>query len=144
MEDTQTIYELLGAGDAAAVAIAAPGREPMTFGELRRQVVDTVRALNRLGLGRGDSVAIVLPNGPEMATAFVAVASGCTSAPLNPAYRAEEFEFYLTDLAAKALIVEAGSDSPAVQVARSLDVDVIRLVPDPTGPVGRFTLLGSD
>ena len=54
--------------------------------------------LNALGIGRGDRVAIVLPNGPEMATAFVAVACGATTAPLNPAYRAEEFDFYLTDL----------------------------------------------
>ena len=35
-----------------------------------------------------------------------------TAAPLNPGYRAEEFEFYLTDLGAKALIVEAGQLLP--------------------------------
>ena len=40
----------------------------------------------------------VLPNGPEMASSFIAVASGTSSAPLNPAYRADEFEFYLDDL----------------------------------------------
>ncbi len=142
MDSTETIYELLGAGDAAAVAIAAPDRQPMTFGALRRQVVDTVRALNRLGLGRNDPVAIVLPNGPEMATAFLGVASGCTSAPLNPAYRAEEFEFYLSDLAAKALIVEAGSESPAIEVARALGVEIVTLVPDAAGPAGRFALRG--
>ena len=61
---------------------------------------------------------IVLPNGPEMATAFVGVASGATSAPLNPAYKADEFEFYMSDLNAKALIVEAGSNSPAIAVAQ--------------------------
>jgi hypothetical protein len=60
----------------------------------------------RLGIGRNDRVAIVLPNGPEMATCFMACASGVASAPLNPAYRADEFEFYLSDLNAKALIVE--------------------------------------
>jgi hypothetical protein len=43
-----------------------------------------------------------------MATCFMACASGVTSAPLNPAYRADEFEFYLSDLNAKALIVEHG------------------------------------
>ena len=142
MDTTETIYQLLGAGDAEAVAIAAPERQPMTFGELRRQVVDTVRALNGLGLRRNDAVAIVLPNGPEMATSFLAVASACTSAPLNPAYRAEEIEFYLTDLAAKALIVEAGSESPAIEVARSLGVEVVTLVPNSTGPAGRFALQG--
>jgi acyl-CoA synthetase (AMP-forming)/AMP-acid ligase II len=55
----------------------------------------------RWGIGRGDRVAIALPNCPEMACAFVAVASACTSAPLNMAYRADEFAFYLGDLNAR-------------------------------------------
>ena len=37
--------------------------------------------------------------------AFLSVASAATSAPLNPAYRASEFDFYLSDLDAKALLV---------------------------------------
>jgi acyl-coenzyme A synthetase/AMP-(fatty) acid ligase len=65
-----------------------------------------------MGIGRNDRVAIVLANGPEMATCFMACASGVASAPLNPAYRADEFEFYLSDLNAKALIVERDSTSP--------------------------------
>ena len=81
----------------------------------KRQVIaDTLTTLNALDIGRGDRVAIVLNNGPEMAACYMACASGVTSAPLNPAYRADEFEFYLQDLNAKALIVEAGSASPAV------------------------------
>lgn len=63
-----------------------------------------VAALNTMGIGRNECVAIVLVNGPEMAVAFLAVASGATSAPLNPAYSASEFDFYLSDLRAKALL----------------------------------------
>jgi len=144
MDNTGTLYELLGGGDASAQAIRAPDREPMTFGQLRRQVVDTVRALNALGLKRGDAVAVVLPNGPEMATAFVSVASAATSAPLNPAYRADELEFYLSDLAAKALIVDEGSESPAIDVARAAGIPVITLVADTAAPAGTFTLRGPD
>ena len=66
-----------------------------------------------MGIGRNDRVAIVLPNGPDMATAFVAIACGATTAPLNPAYRAEEFDFYLSDLNAKALVILDGMESPA-------------------------------
>ena len=51
-----------------------------------------------LELAGSDRVAIVLPNGPEMATAFLSVASAATSAPLNPAYRQEDFEFYMEDI----------------------------------------------
>ena len=101
----ETVRDLLQPHAADAAAILAPERPTLTFGGLRELADATVAKLNALGIGRGDRVAIVLPNGPEMATAFVAVACGATTAPLNPAYRAEEFEFYLSDLGAKALIV---------------------------------------
>jgi acyl-CoA synthetase (AMP-forming)/AMP-acid ligase II len=63
-----------------------------------------------------------------------------TSAPLNPAYRADEFEFYLSDLNAKALIVEAGSTSPAIGVAEKLGVALIDLIVPEGAPAGSFVL----
>src|SRR5689334_10137092 len=96
-----TIPELLQRGADNAPAIGAPGRPWLTHGALRNLADRTVAALNAIGIGRNDRVAIVLPNGPEMAAAFVAVASGATTAPLNPSYKAEEFDFYLSDLNAK-------------------------------------------
>ena len=51
---------------------------------------------------------MVLPNGPEAASAFISVACAATCAPLNPGYRQEELEFYLEDLNAKALIAYGG------------------------------------
>jgi acyl-CoA synthetase (AMP-forming)/AMP-acid ligase II len=103
-------------------------------------VARTVARLNGFGVGRGDRVAIVLPNGPDMATAFIAVASGATAAPLNPSYKADEFAFYMSDVRAKALIVEEGSQSPAVAVARGLGMTVISLRPEPAQGAGAFTL----
>jgi len=123
-----------------AVAIAAPGREPLTYGHLLGHVDNVVRTLNAMGVGRNDRVAIVLPNGPDMAVAFVAVAAGATSAPLNPAYRASGFDFYLSDLGAKALIVLAGMDSPAIGVAQELGIPVIEL--SPMLGAGLFELTG--
>ena len=72
----------------------------------------------------------MLPNGPEMAAAFLSVASCAASAPLNPSYKKEEFEFYLSDLGAKLLIVEAGSTSPAIEVAKRLGVKIVGLTPE--------------
>ncbi|MBB2484596.1 AMP-binding protein [Mitsuaria sp. WAJ17] len=112
---------------AEAVALRAPGRHALSHGELRALIERSVQQLNAWGMGRNDRVAIVLPNGPEMAACFLACACGVASAPLNPAYRAEEFDFYLRDLQARALIVEEGSDSPAVAVAQALGVPLIRL-----------------
>ena len=102
----------------------------------------TVERLNALGIGRGDRVAIVLPNGPEMAAAFVSVAAAATTAPLNPAYRAEELEFYLGDIGARALLVAADDDGPAVAVAGKLGIQVLRLIPDRARPAGSFTIEG--
>jgi oxalate---CoA ligase len=128
--------------DAAddAPALSAPGRTALTHAELRRLIGTTLDTLNALGIGRNDRVAIVLPNGPEMASCFLACACGVASAPLNPGYRADEFEFYLSDLNAKALIVEQGSTSPALAVAEKLGVRVIDLVAHADRGAGSFTL----
>ena len=95
-----------------------------------------------MGIGRNDRVAIVLPDGPEMAVTFVAVAAGATSAPLNPAYRANEFDFYLSDLNAKALVVQAGIESPARAVAQARGIPLIELSPVKDAEAGIFTLAG--
>jgi len=144
MSDAVTFKALFASGDDSAPAISAPGRPALTHGQLRTLVGKTIGSLNALGVGRNDRVAIVLPNGPEMATCFIAVASGTTSAPLNPAYRAEEFEFYLNDLNARILIVERGSQSPAVDVARKLGVRIVDLVADANGPAGDFELVARE
>ncbi len=135
-----TIQELLQTGADDATAITAPGRPALSYRGLRALVADTTAALNAAGIGRNDRVAIVLPNGPEMATCFLACASATASGPLNPAYRADEFEFYLDDLKAKALIVDQGSTSPAVAAARKLGLLVIELQVPAGAPAGQFTL----
>src|SRR5262245_36641037 len=114
-----------------ATAITGPGAIPLSYHGLDKLVERTVARLNALGIGRGDRVALVLPNCPEMATAFVAIASAATCAPLNTAYRAEEFEFYLTDLKAAAIVLAAGSESPARAVAERLGVAVLELTAQP-------------
>jgi len=125
-----------------AIAIAAPDRPHLTYLQLWVQVNDIVAQLNAIGIGRNDRVAIALPNGPEMAVAFLASASGGTCAPLNPAYKASEFDFYLSDLNSKVLIVQAGIDSPAIAVAQKRDIPIVQLSPISDAPAGIFTLLG--
>ena len=134
-----TISALLASHPAEAPAIGAPGRGWLSFGELRAQNAAVLGALSAAGIGAGDRVAVVLPNGPEMAAIFVALASGVTAAPLNPAYRKEEFDFYLTDLKAKALIVTADEAGPAVEAAEAHGLRLIRLTPKADGPAGAFS-----
>ena len=136
----ESVRDFLEPHPADAAAILSPERRALSFGAFRELADATVAKLNAVGIGRGDRVAIVLPNGPEVATAFVAVACGATTAPLNPAYRAEEFDFYLSDLRAKALIVAAGEDGPAVEVARRHGAAVLRLTTSADRPAGWFAL----
>jgi len=135
-----SLWAALAPHPDSAPALGAPGRAPLSFGALRGLAKATVATLNGLGIGRGDRVAIVLPNGPEMAAAFLAVGAGAGTAPLNPAYRAEEFEFYLGDLQPRALVLEEGGDSPARAVAHRLGIPVIELQPLPDQPAGSFEL----
>ncbi len=135
-----TLNALLASGAAGAPAIRAPGRPALSYAGLRDLAAATIARLNGIGIGRNDRVAIVLPNGPEMAAAFIAIGAGATTAPLNPAYRADEFNFYLADLKAKALVVQKGVATEARDVAAKLGVTVLELVPGEHA--GSFTLEG--
>jgi acyl-CoA synthetase (AMP-forming)/AMP-acid ligase II len=135
-----TLNALLASGAPGAPTIRAPGRPALSYAGLRDLAAATIARLNGIGIGRNDRVAIVLPNGPEMAAAFIAIGAGATTAPLNPAYRADEFNFYLTDLKAKALVVQKGVATEARDVAAKLGVAVLELVPGENA--GSFTLEG--
>ncbi|SFO99850.1 Acyl-CoA synthetase (AMP-forming)/AMP-acid ligase II [Mesorhizobium sp. NFR06] len=132
----------LAPGTEDAPAITAPERTALSHGGLRRLIGETVSRLNALGIGRGDRVAIVLPNGPEMATAFIAVAAAASTAPLNPAYRADELDFYLSDIGVKAILVGKDEQGPSVEVADRLGIRVLRLVVPEGAPAGVFTIEG--
>ena len=134
------IKTLIDSQPRDAVAIAAPDRETMTYGLFAELIVTTAASLNSLGLGRNDALAIVLPNGVEMAAAFAACACAVTAAPLNPVYREDEFHFYMDDLKVKALLVEEGSSSPALAAARRLGIPLITLTP--RREAGSFVLTG--
>ncbi len=125
-------------------AIMAPGREMLTYRDAWEMIQHTARVLNGFGLHRGDRVAVVLPNGPEMAMAFLAVSTVATCAPLNPAYRSAEFSFYLSDLNAKAVILPVGSDSPVREVAIQLGITIIELESDTNTSAGIFKLISND
>ncbi|MCA3271293.1 MAG: AMP-binding protein [Roseomonas sp.] len=140
MSVNATLNAILASGAANAPAIRAPGRPALSYAGLRDLAAATIARLNGIGIGRNDRVAIVLPNGPEMAAAFIAIGAGATTAPLNPAYRADEFNFYLTDLKAKALVVQKGVATEARDVAAKLGVAVLELVPG--DHAGSFTLEG--
>ena len=126
-----TILDLLERGAAEHPAIVAPGGPVLTYDSLRSQIHDLAQQLRLMGLGRGDRAAIVLPNSIEAIVCFLAVAATATAAPLNQAYKRDEFEFYLEDINAKVLITseQSGQDARTVappsvmQITASLSAD---------------------
>jgi oxalate---CoA ligase len=142
----KSIYHLLKAQsekNPEAIAIVAPDRVSLSYHRLLAHVEETTKKINSMGLSRNDRIAIVLPNGPEMALTFLAVSSVATCAPLNPSYTSSEFDFYLTDLNAKALIIHSDMDSPVIDVAKDKGISIIELSPILSSEAGVFTLEGN-
>ena len=139
-----TIQDLLAGIPSESVAISAPGfNRSLTFGGLRDLIRETALDLKENGIGRGDRVAIVLPNGPEMATAIIAISSCAACAPLNPTFKAKEFEFFLEDLGATILLVLEDADGPAIEVALARGMRIARLRPLREKDAGCFVLMFS-
>lgn len=118
-----TLEELL-TGSADDPAIVVPGGVRLTYRELRDQVAQAAARLAGLGLGRDDRIALVLPNGAEAIVMFLAAATAGTAAPLNAAYKEDEFRFYLEDTRARAVVVPPGAGE-AVRRALSRDILLI-------------------
>lgn len=124
----------------ADVAVMAPGRAPLSHQMLRDHGERIGRTLRDAGIGSRDRVAVVLPNGPEMATGFLAVAAHAACAPLNPAYRREDFDFYFDDLGPAAVILPQGLHCPAREAAAARAMPVLELSVQPHDPAGVFAL----
>ncbi len=130
-----------GAGEGRVV-LESVDRAPLSNGELRRFVGASATWLRNAGLGDRDVAALVLPNGPVAATAFLASSTAGVCAPLNPGYRAEEFAFYLDDLKARLLLVAAELDSPVREVARRRGIPIVEIGLPRDAASGVFTLDG--
>jgi len=128
---------------AQALALCAPGREPLSFQRLWQQITETSGALQGLVAGRAPVVALILPDVPELITAFLGVVSVGAGAPLNPALTESEYEYYLRDLSADAVIVRSGYEGPATAAARSLGIRILEAEWRERDPAGVFRLRGS-
>lgn len=120
MADTtvaRTLIQILEAGKGSHPAIVSPDGPTLTYDDLRKQIAKLMDQLTGFGIQRTDRVGIVLPNGVEVIMAFLAVSGVATAAPLNAAYKPDEFEFYLDDTSARAVITGPGANQEAVDAA---------------------------
>jgi acyl-CoA synthetase (AMP-forming)/AMP-acid ligase II len=134
-----TVLDLLARGEEDHPALLAPGRPGLTYGQLRNNVATLAEQLAGFGLGRGDRVALVMGNGPEMVLSFLAAVSCAAVAPLNPKYKPEEFAFYYDDTRASALIGLPGAVETAFAAATP-EMSLIHALPNDDGTF-RFALV---
>jgi len=134
----QLIEHYAGSIPAAPAIVSAEGAT-LTWAQLGTQLERTRAALHSNGIGPTDRIAIVLPNGPALASAFLTISACAASAPLNPTYSENEFTFFLSDLRAKAVVVEG--NGPAAEIASWLGLPILNLEADNSAP-GFFNLRG--
>ncbi|MBI2525899.1 MAG: non-ribosomal peptide synthetase [Candidatus Rokubacteria bacterium] len=125
-----------------AAAITAPGRRPLTHRRLHQHVGEVIQRLRSAGIGRHDRVVLALPQGPDLAVAFLAVAAGAACVPLDPSWPAPEYASRLADLGARALVLPAGAEMPSRAVALESGIAVLDLIPVPDAEAGLFRLSG--
>ena len=131
-----TLLGLLASSPADQTAIVLPEQNlKITYGSLRDQVKSVAEALAAFGIRRGDRVGMALPNGLPTIVAFLAASEAGTAAPLNPAYREEEFRFYLEDTSAKVLLLPPTGADDARKAAAACNVPVLAVDLDAAGQV---------
>ena len=91
--------------DPAALALVAPDGREWTRGEMLAAANRIVHGLRALGLGKGDCVATVLPNGAEMIQLYLAIAqAGMYLTPINHHLTAPEIAYIAADSEAGAFV----------------------------------------
>ena len=109
--EATALHRLLdGGGERNAIVV--PGGPSVTYDGLAERAAAAGARIARAGAGLGDVVAMVMGNTIEFVETFLgAAAAGATAAPLNPEYRASEFESYFADAKAKLAIIEPERDA---------------------------------
>jgi len=109
-------------------AIECPGYQPLTYQDLRIQVLRVIKTLNSMGFGRNDRIAVIMHGGPETAVLGIALMTGFTHTPLNPQYKESEFQVILSRLKVKAIIVQKNHETAARTVALSSNIPLIEII----------------
>lgn len=115
-----TLFEMLARtaaaqGDAPALRFRG---QTMSYGALAETAERFAGGLSALGVRKRDRVALLLPNSPQFAIAYLAASrAGASLIPLNVLYRPDEARYILADADAEVLIT-AEPFRPLVQALR--------------------------
>ncbi|KAB1656888.1 AMP-binding protein [Pseudoclavibacter chungangensis] len=107
-----------------------------SYRQLAEQVARVANGLRRMGVRRGDRVALVMPNAPQHVVAFYAVLRlGAIVVEHNPLYTRDELETQFRDHGAR-VVIAWDKVAPTIQalpsdlgISRVVAVDVTRAMP---------------
>ena len=140
----KTIRNIINQQNDDLIFLTSEKNEKLSYGGFKIFNEKISRQLAATNIINSDRAAIVLPNGPLMASSFLSISSYMSAAPLNPSYKQEEFEFYLDDLKPKFLLVEPNSKSLAVIAAKNLNIPVFEMKISDNQPLGTFELFDKE
>ena len=140
----KTIRNMINQQNDDLIFLTSEKNGKLSYGEFKIFNEKISRQLAATNIKNSDRAAIVLPNGPLMASSFLSISSYMSAAPLNPSYKQEEFEFYLDDLKPKFLLVEPNSKSLAVIAAKNLNIPVFEMKISDNQPLGTFELFDKE
>ena len=128
-----TLASVLNPQSATDLAISVPDGPNVSYAEFGEEVERIAELLSGAGVQPGGAVSIALANGLEFMVVFLAVArAGAIAAPLNPAYTADEFKFYMEDAEAQLAILPEGEHA-AREAAAQLGVPTMEASLDDAG-----------
>lgn len=119
------LIEALAADAGDRAALLRSDGSSLSRSELARRTRLLAQRLRALGIAPTDRVAVIAPNGIDMALAVLGTMRAAACAPLNPQYGQAELAFYLDDLAARALVVTADSPALAREIAAQRGLPVV-------------------
>jgi acyl-CoA synthetase (AMP-forming)/AMP-acid ligase II/acyl carrier protein len=131
---------VVGRSRDASIAVLAPGRRPLHYRELAHHVGAIGAWLAGEGMGASQRVAVALPNGPELGTAILGVASHAACVPIDFRRSEREIVESLTSARADLLIVPAGRAHVHRRAANAAGVRCVDVHWDDSMPAGCFTM----
>jgi long-chain acyl-CoA synthetase len=135
-------FRLTSAERAREVAIRTRQDEfSITWGELRARVDALAGGLAKLGVDRGDTVALMLSNRPEFHLCdLAAMMLGATPFSLYTTYTAEQIRYLIADADAKVLVCEQQFLAQVREARRELPGLEYVIVVDGEAPLGTLAL----
>jgi fatty-acyl-CoA synthase len=134
----KTLGEFLSSPEGEALVTR---NERLSYQELRKKAQDAAGAMQAMGLGKGDHVAVLMPNGAEWLALFYGAALiGAVTVPVNTRFKASEIDFCLKQANCKAIFYvdrflknNYGEMIREIKFERAIEIENLR--PAPYKPV---------